>query len=209
MSAFSRARLACVGRERSTMVLLGVRLVEQPRGPVYTSGPPSPFAARAIVEKFFLTPARPTSTAILPARLASATAAAATSATEASTAAAGTGWLGTRLVDSESAPAELRFVQLRDRALRLLVGSHLDEREPPRPPGHLIADDVHRFHVADSSEKLFEIRFRGFKRQIPDKKLAPHLATSCALSGRARHAGRNDENQPEWRIPLALGEHAG
>ena len=71
-------------------------------------------------------------------------------------------------------------MQLRNGALRLLVGPHFNEREPARPPRHLIADHVDRFHVADSSKELFQIRFGGFKRQIAHKELAAHLATSCA-----------------------------
>src|SRR5437667_260788 len=69
-----------------------------------------------------------------------ATSATATPAAESPAAPAGTCRLRTRLVHGQPSSAEFRFMQLRNGALRLLVGPHFNEREPARPPRHLIAD---------------------------------------------------------------------
>ena len=111
----------------------------------------------------------------LPARL-SASAATAASATEAAatTAAAGACRHGLRLVDGEVAPAEVVVVQLFDRALRFLVGGHLDEAEAPGASRRHVAHDLHAFDGAASREELFEILLARGVRKVTHVKFSTH-----------------------------------
>src|SRR3954467_5658671 len=95
----------------------------------------------------------------------------------AAAAAAGIRGLRPRFVDRQTAAAELIFVQLCDRLLRLIVGAHLDEGKPARAPGGHVAHDFHRFHAAGAGEQFLELRFSGFIREISDIQLSTHDLT--------------------------------
>src|SRR5262245_58456289 len=69
-------------------------------------------------------------------------------------------------IDGETAPADLCGVQFADGSLRLFVCAHLDESEPARTAGHLIAHDRHRFNGAGAGEQFLEFGFSQFVRQI-------------------------------------------
>jgi type IV secretory pathway TrbL component len=88
------------------------------------------------------------------------TAAAAAEAATAAAAAEGATsalFLGTSLVDSESAAAEVGAVQLLSGLFGLLSGAHGDERETAGAAGHLVHGDIdigHRAELAESGAKL-------------------------------------------------------
>ena len=115
----------------------------------------------------------------LPARLAPpapTTSAAATAATTASTAPAAaarpTGADRTRpcFVDRELAAIQLVLVELVDSRLRVLVGSHLDKSEPPRPTRGHVTHDPNRFDRPRLCEERLEIRFPRVVRKVPDEE---------------------------------------
>src|SRR3954462_1642888 len=97
---------------------------------------------------------------VSPTRFAPRAAAAAAAGTAASIAAAARGF-GSRLVDGEFPAVQFGVVQALDRILRVLIGLHLDEGEPSRAPGHLVADDVDRVDGPDGEEELFETTLIG------------------------------------------------
>src|SRR5207248_11113618 len=80
-------------------------------------------------------------------------------------------------VDGETAPAKLIFIQLCDRFLRLVLGAHLNEGKPARPPRRHVAHHFHRFHGAGTGEQALELRFSGFVREISDIQLSTHDLT--------------------------------
>src|SRR5438105_15454930 len=69
------------------------------------------------------------------------------------------------------------FIQLCDRLLRLVLGAHLNERKPARPPRGHVAHHFHRFHRAGAGEQVLELRFSGFIREISDIQLSTHDLT--------------------------------
>src|SRR4030095_6782759 len=80
----------------------------------------------------------------------------------------------TRFVDRERAPAELRFVQLGDRLLRVGIGRHLDECEPARATCGGVPDDVHRINGARAAEQLAKLVFRYGIWKIPNIEFTTH-----------------------------------
>src|SRR5213593_1327882 len=82
-----------------------------------------------------------------------------------------------RFVDGETAPPKLIFIQLCDRLLRLVIGAHLNERKPARPPRGHVAHYLHRFNGAGTGEQVLQLRFSGFIREISDIQLSTHDLT--------------------------------
>jgi hypothetical protein len=108
----------------------------------------------------------------LPAGLATAAAAAAKAAAPAAaTRACGHG-LG--LIDGQVAAAEIMIVQLLDRALRFLVGRHLDEAEASGATGCHVAHDFDAFDVSAAREELLEILLARGVRKVPDVEFSTH-----------------------------------
>jgi len=71
------------------------------------------------------------------------------------------------LTDIQCAPAVLAAVELYDRRLRFARRAHLDEAEPPRPPGVAIGDDRDRLTGPPRGEERLEVSARSFKRAAP------------------------------------------
>src|SRR5829696_3421959 len=110
----------------------------------------------------------------LPPGLAPSTAAAAATAAEAAATAARPCRHRLRLVDRQVAAAEVVVVQLLDRALRLLVGRHLDEAEPAGTTGGHVAHDLHALDGATACEQLFEVLLTRGVRKVPHVKFSTH-----------------------------------
>jgi hypothetical protein len=130
----------------------------------------------------------------LPARLASAAtttaaaavAAKATAATAAATAtkaaaATAAGFLGSRFIDGESPPTELRLVELGNRLLRTLVSGHFHEAESTRAAGRHVTHDGHGLHGADFLEQLLKILLRRGVGKIPHVQLPTHRLLLVSL----------------------------
>jgi hypothetical protein len=80
-------------------------------------------------------------------------------------------------------------MQLVDGFLRVGVAGHLDEREPARAPGRLIAHDSNRVDGANALEQRLQIRFACFERQIADVKFAAHSTSPVVVLRIERRLG--------------------
>src|SRR5205814_9161936 len=89
----------------------------------------------------------------------------------------GIGGLRRRFVDGMAASPTLILIQLCDRLLRLVLGAHLNERKPARPPRGHVAHHFHRSHRAGAGEQVLQLRFSGFIREISDIQLSTHDLT--------------------------------
>src|SRR5512145_79064 len=87
--------------------------------------------------------------------------------------------LGPRLVHDQVAVAEKPPVQHLHRLEGLILGRHLHEPEASRAAGELVRDDAHGVHAAGLSEELAKILLGGLEREVSDKELSRHRATSC------------------------------
>ena len=96
---------------------------------------------------------------------------------------------GSCLVDRQRAAAEIVLVELRNRLLRFLVGSHLDKREAARASGGHIAHDAHGLHIAGLTEQLLQLGFADCVGEIADVQLATLLWTAPGLCSRLTPAG--------------------
>src|SRR3981189_122380 len=112
-----------------------------------------------------------------------------------------------RFVDGKAASPELIFIQLCDRLLRLVLGAHLNERKPARPPRGHVAHHFHRFHRAGAGEQVLELRFSGFIREISDIQLSTHdltplsrNATSTLPTRRTVSMTSKGRRGPEFRL---------
>jgi hypothetical protein len=76
------------------------------------------------------------------------------------------------------ATAKLVAVQLCDRFLRVVFGSHFHEREPARTPGHPIAHHGHGLDGACLSEQRLEVGFHRLIRKVSNEQFAAH-GVSC------------------------------
>ena len=81
-------------------------------------------------------------------------------------------WLG--FVDGEIAAAEVVVVQLFDRALRFLVGGHLDEAEAPRPSRRHVAHDLHALDRPAACKELLEILLPRAVREVAHVEFSTH-----------------------------------
>src|SRR6185436_11369928 len=88
----------------------------------------------------------------LPARFAPAAAAA-------TAVAAGALWLRAGFVDRQIATTQLIVIELCDCLLRILVGTHLDERKPTRAARGHVAHDVHAVNRPGLGEERLEVLF--------------------------------------------------
>jgi hypothetical protein len=86
--------------------------------------------------------------------------------------------LGTRLVDDEVTVPEQPAVQHFDRLGCLFLRGHLDESEPPGPPGELVRDDPDRLHDPRLLKELPEILLCSLEGEVTDEKLCGHRTTS-------------------------------
>src|SRR5262249_30875436 len=82
-----------------------------------------------------------------------------------------------RFVDGETAPADLRPVDLADRLLRIVVSAHLHEAEPSRAARRLVAHHRDGFDRSDCGEELLKLRFSDLVRQVSHIQLPTHIQT--------------------------------
>src|SRR6185295_10951827 len=82
--------------------------------------------------------------------------------------------LRTRFVDHQAASAELRLVQLGDRARGLFARAHFDERKPAGSSRGGVTHDVDRLDLTRPREQLLELRFTDFVRKIANIQLTTH-----------------------------------
>ena len=73
---------------------------------------------------------------------------------------------GTGLVDGQGASLPLLAIQGLDGGVRSFLGSHADEGETARPPGHFIHDKVNRVDGAVLRKQILEVIFDDVKGQI-------------------------------------------
>jgi hypothetical protein len=163
-------------------------------------------------------PARfPTTTAAATTATAAVAAATATAAAATTTEAAATATepaacrLGPCFVDREGPAAELGLVELIDRALRIVVARHLDEREASGTAGRHVAHDPDGIHWADLPEHLFELGFSRFVREITHKQPATHGSDfPGARAPCCPHKGKGaQENSPEWPFHSSFSDVDG
>jgi hypothetical protein len=96
--------------------------------------------------------------------------------TSPTTTTASTFCLWTRFIHHQVPPAEILPVQGVDRALRVFVSIHFDERKAARLARETIADEIDaRRGYTDLREPLVQLFFRRGKRKIPDVELL-HLS---------------------------------
>src|SRR5215471_18752211 len=159
-----RAAAGRVGRRRST------------RSGARSEVLPARFASAALAAA---TAVAATAAAVAAATTAATAAVAATTAVAAAaTEAARTFRPGPRFVDGEIASTELVVVELVDRLLCLVVGRHLDEREPARTARRHVAHHLDRIDRSGLREELLKLGLASRKRQVPDVQLPRHLRLS-------------------------------
>jgi len=81
---------------------------------------------------------------------------------------------GASFVHGEGATPQLAAVQVIDRFPRVVVGTHLDEREATGPARHLIAHHRDRFHRADTRKQVLQLTLADFEGKIADVQFPTH-----------------------------------
>src|SRR5579863_3018040 len=115
----------------------------------------------------------------LPARLATVAAAAAAEPAPAAPASASAELrLRAGFVNGESASAELRAVQLRDRLLGVGIRGHLDEREAARAARRVVPNHADRVHTTSPAEEFAKLVLVRRIRKIAYVQFATHLLRS-------------------------------
>src|SRR5262249_27673327 len=149
-------------REDTAAVLIEIddRVVlvdlDERAGPVV--GLHDPIALRPSFHRDPMAP--PSDAQTLPARLAASTAPAAPVSAVAAATDPPLG-LGTRLVARQAAATQLILIEFSGRLLRLVVGCHLDECNPPRAARRGIAHDAHGFNRTRLAEELLQLCLAG------------------------------------------------
>jgi len=89
-------------------------------------------------------------------------------------ASAGSFSFGSSFIHGERATAQLAAVQLLDRFPRVIVGTHLDEREATGPARHLVTHHSDRFHRPDTRKQVLQFTLTHFERQVANVQFPTH-----------------------------------
>jgi hypothetical protein len=84
------------------------------------------------------------------------------------------GATGLSLVDADRAPLDVATVELLNRSVGSLVGSHLDKAESTRAIGRAIHDYLRTVHFASFRENIVQILISDSPSQIPNIQSAAH-----------------------------------